>query len=332
MGALGRRHFLFTGAAYLVAASTRAQPLRTMPRIGIIFNSSPLDTVRGEKPAEPAMRAFLEGLREWGYAEGSSVLIERRSAEGHLDRLEAIVRELAELPVDVIVVSGNAATLAAKKVTATVPVVSAGMATPVELGIVESLSRPGGNITGNVPAFGAEIATKRVELLRQLVPKAKRVVYFATSIGGKIEQETRNAATTTGFVLVFVDAQLPNIEAGLANAEREDADALLVASTTPLYPHRDRIVRFAARLRLPDVYGIREAVEAGGLASYGGDTRETWRRAARYVHRILRGAKPGELPIEKTDRYQLVLNQRRARALSIAIPKSLLQRADEVIE
>ena len=206
MGAVRRRRILLAGAAYLIAARTRAQPLRTMPRIGIIFNSSPLDTVRGAKPAEPAMRAFLEGLSEWGSTEGRNVLIERRSAEGQLDRLEAIVRELAELPVDVIVVSGNAATIAAKKSTATVPVVSAGMATPAELGIVESLSRPGGNITGNVPAFGAELAIKRVELLRQLVPKAKRVVYFATSIGGKVEQEVRNAATTTGFALVLVDA------------------------------------------------------------------------------------------------------------------------------
>jgi putative ABC transport system substrate-binding protein len=302
-----------------------------MYRIGIVFNSSRLDTVGGEKPTEPAMRAFLEGLSEWGYAEGRNIVIERRSAEGKLDRLEAIIRELALLPVDLIVVSGNAATIAAKRATATVPIVSAGMATPVELGIVASLARPGGNITGNVPSFGAELGIKRIELLRQLVPKAKRVTYFATSVGGQVEGEVIAAAATMGLTLVLVDAQLPRIEAGLAQVERESADALLVASTTPLYPHRDRIVEFAARLRLPDIYGIREAVEAGGLASYGGDTNEYWRRGARYVHRILSGAKPGELPIEKMDRYSLVLNQSRARALNIAIPQSLLQRADEVI-
>ena len=150
--------------------------------------------------------------------------------------------------------------------------------------------------------------------------------------GKDIADEIASAAKAMGLALVYVDARLPRIEAGLALVERENADALLVVPTVPLYPHRQAIVDFAGRMRLPDIYGIREAVEAGGLASYGGDTYAAWRRAARYVHRILAGEKPAEMPIEKTDRYWLGLNSGRARALGIAIPRALRERADAVIE
>jgi putative ABC transport system substrate-binding protein len=305
---------------------------RRIPRIGVVFNSAPLGAVQREKPAEPVMRGFLQGLRESGYTEGGGVIIERRSAEGNLERLETIIRDLAELPVDVIVVSGNAATLAARKVTATIPVVSAGMATPVELGIAASLARPGGNVTGLVPAFGRELPMKRLELLRELLPDARRVAYFGTRPAGELPEDIRSAAATMGLTLVFVDARLPRVEAGLAELERQGTDALIVAPLTPLYVHQRTIAEFAARIRLPDIYGFQEAVEAGGLASYGIDSHEAWRRAARYVGRILDGAKPGDLPIEQMDRYRLVLNRKRARQLDIAIPRALLQRADEVIE
>ncbi len=333
MSYLARRRILLAGAASLAARTVRAQPSRKTPRIGIVFNSLSLDAVLGENPAEPVMREFLVGLREWGYAEGRNVSIERRSAEGQLDRLVNIIRDLADMPADVIVVSGNAATLAAKRVTATVPIVVAGMATPVELGIVASLARPGGNITGTVPAFGQELGVKRLELLHELLPRAKRVVHFATETtpGEEIPNEVESAAKTMGLTLVHVDAHLPRIEAGLHQAERQDADAVLVVPTVPLYPYRNRIVEWAAKLHVPDIYGIREAVEAGGLASYGGDTYDLWRRTARYVHRILSGAKPGELPVEKTDRYFLMLNRERARALGISIPKAVRLRADHLI-
>jgi len=311
----------------LIAPALRAQAQQRVPRIGIVFSTSPLSAVTGDKPSEPVMREFLIGLREQGYAEGRNIAIERRSAEGNLERLEAIVRELAALPVDVIVVSGNAATLAAKKATSTVPIVSAGMATPVELGIVADLARPGGNVTGLVPAFGQELQIKRLELTRQLLPNARRIAYLYTP-GTEFQDEALRLAARLGFVVAMVEARLPGLEAGLEQVERERADALLTASV-PLYRHLKRIVAFAATARLPDVYMFREAVE---LVSYGGDTHYTFRRTAQYVHRILSGAKPGDLPIEKTDRYALVLNRARARALGIAIPMALLQRADEVID
>jgi putative ABC transport system substrate-binding protein len=329
---VSRRHVLLAGGAWLVAPAARAQQPRKVPRIGIVFNSVRLADVTGDKPAEQVMRAFLDGLRELGYVEGRNISIERRSAEGQLERLEPIMRELAALPVDVIVAAGMAATLAAKKATSTVPIVSSGMTAPVENGIVASLSHPGGNVTGTVPAFGQEIGLKRLELLRQLVPKARRVVYLGVKNTGEISEEVRTEAARSGLTLSFVDAQLPHLDAALAQIERENADALMAIPVVPLYTHQRQIVQFAARVRLPDIYGFHEAAEAGGLASYGGDTFDAWRRVARYVHRILAGAKPGDLPIEKTDRYRLVLNQRRARALGIAIPPALLQRADEVIE
>lgn len=326
---LQRRRLLTACGAVLIAPALRAQAQQRVPRIGIVFSTSPLSAVTGDKPSEPVMREFLLGLREQGYAEGRNIAIERRSAEGNLERLEAIVRELAALPVDVIVVSGNAATLAAKKATSTVPIVSAGMATPVELGIVADLARPGGNVTGLVPAFGQELQIKRLELTRQLLPNARRIAYLYTP-GTEFQDEALRLAARLGFVVAMVEARLPGLEAGLEQVERERADALLTASV-PLYRHLKRIVAFAAMARLPDVYMFREAVEAGGLASYGGDTHYTFRRTAQYVHRILSGAKPGDLPIEKTDRYALVLNRARARALGIAIPTALLHRADDVI-
>lgn len=336
MARSGRRRILLAGAAALVVPAARAQPQRQSARVGIVFNTLALGAVGGERPREPLMREFLLGLRDDGWVEGRNIVIERRSAEGKLDRLESIVRELSQLPVDVIVVSGNAATLAAKKATSTVPIVSSGMTNPVETGIVSSLAHPGGNVTGIVPAFGNELAVKRVELLRELLPRARRVAYFGTNVtagpAGEVPEEVLIAAKAMGLALTYVDARLPDLSAGLAQLAREGADALIAVPSVPLYPHRQVIVEFAAAARLPDIHGFREAVEAGGLASYGGDTYQTWRRTARFVHRILSGAKPGDLPVEKTDRYWMMLNAGRARALGIVIPPALRQRADEVIE
>lgn len=335
MATEGRRRILLAAAASLAARALRAETARRSARIGIVFNTFALTAVAGDKPAEPLMREFLQELRDSGWVEGRNIVIERRSAEGKLDRVESIVRELAQLPVDVIVVSGNAATLSAKKATSTVPIVSSGMANPVETGIVSSLAHPGGNVTGIVPAFGNELAVKRIELLRELVPRARHVAYFGTNVSsgsaGEVPQDVRAAATAAGLALTYVDARLPDLAAGLVDLARERHDALMVVPSVPLYPHRRTIVEFAVRTQMPDIHGFREAVEDGGLASYGGDTYVTWRRAARFVDRILGGAKPGDLPIEKTDRYWMVLNARRARELGIAIPPSLRQRADQVI-
>jgi putative ABC transport system substrate-binding protein len=326
-----RRRILLAATAALLAPALRAQQPRKSARIGIVFNSFRLADVQGDKPVEPVMREFLAGLREHGWIEGTNIVVERRSAEGKLERLESIVRELVALPVDVIVTAGHAATVAARKVTATVPIVSSGMTSPVENGLVASLAHPGGNLTGTVPSFGSETAVKRLELLRELLPAAKRVVYFGTRTADEVPAEVRAAATGMGLTLVYVDAGLPRLETGLAQAEKERPDVLMAVPTVPLYPHQRAIVAFAARTRLPDIYGFSEAVEAGGLASFGGDTADAWRRVARYVHRILQGAKPGDLPVEKSDRYKLLVNRTRARALGIAIPTALAQRA-EIVE
>jgi putative ABC transport system substrate-binding protein len=181
-----------------------------------------------------------------------------------------------------------------------------------------------------VPSFGPETGLKRLELLRELVPSAKRVVYFGTKTADAVPAEIRAAASAMGLTLVYVDAGLPRLEAGLSQAEKERPDALMAVPTVPLYPHQRAIVAFAARTRVPDIYGFQEAVEAGGLASFGGDTFDAWRRVSRYVHQILQGARPGNLPIEKTDRYKLLVNRARARTLGIAISPALAQRAEFV--
>jgi putative ABC transport system substrate-binding protein len=182
-----------------------------------------------------------------------------------------------------------------------------------------------------VPACGPETAIKRLELLRELVPAARRIAYFGTKTAEEVPKEVHAAAAAMGMTLVYIDAGLPHLEAGFAQVAKERPDALMAVPTVPLYPHQHAIVAFAARTRLPDIYGFHEAVEAGGLASFGGDTRDTWYRVARYVDRILQGAKPGDLPIEKTDRYRLLVNRTRARALGVAIPPALAQRS-EIVE
>jgi putative ABC transport system substrate-binding protein len=324
-----RRRMVAAAAALLAMPPRSALAQATLPRVGIVFNTASLDSVQGTRPDAVFMRGFLAGLGELGFVEGKTVRIERWTAAGQLDRLEGIVRELASLPVDVIVVSGEVATLAARKATDTVPIVAV-MATPVELGIVASLARPGGNVTGVVPTFGRELSVKRLELLRELVPGARRVAYLGLATSGEIPDAVRVAASAMGVALVFVDARLPRIADGLAQLERERVDALLVPPLTPLYPHVEAIAASAARLRLPDVYGSEEAVDAGGLASYGNDTHDAWRRCGRYAARVLKGEKPATMPVEQMDRYRLVVNRKRAQALGIPIPAAVEQRADRI--
>ena len=326
-----RRRILLATAATLLAPALRAQQPRNAARVGIVFNIHPLADLQGDKPADPLMREFLAGLREHGWVEGRNLVVERRSAEGKLDLVEGIVRELAGLPVDAIVVAGHAATLAARRATSTVPIVTTGMINPVESGLAASLARPGGNVTGSVIDFDMGVHRKRLEILHELLPKARRVVMLYNKETMGPAAETKAAAKSLNLTLAYVDAQLPDIDAGLRLVEAERPDALLVTPTVPLYGYYRRVVAFAARARLPDVYGIREAVEAGGLASYGADTYETFRRTAGYVHRVLQGAKPGDLAIQKSDIYKLAINAKRARTLGIAIPPALAQRA-EVVE
>lgn len=206
------------------------------------------------------------------------------------------------------------------------------MISPVEESLVASLARPGGNLTGTVPAFGQETGVKRVELLHELVPRTRNVAYLGTRLTERddIPPDVVAAATALGLTLLYVLAELRDLETSLREVERGEPDALLVVPTVPLYPYYRTLVAFARRALLPDVHAFQEAVEAGGLASYGGDTYDAWRRTARYVARILDGAKPADLPIEKTDRYRLRINGARTRALGLAIPPVLALRAEIV--
>lgn len=208
------------------------------------------------------------------------------------------------------------------------------MGTPVELGVVQSLARPGGNITGLVPAFGRELQIKQLELIREMLPKAKRVAIFdvkeeRTQLG---EEAMRQTATGMGLTLVFVDAQLPRIEAGFAQLERERVDALSISGSAPPFMHRNRIVDFARKTQLPDFHTYHQAVDAGALASHGHDPYDIFRRAAGYVDRILKSAKPAEMPVEQIERYTLVLNLKTAKALGLTIPLAVRIRAERVIE
>jgi putative tryptophan/tyrosine transport system substrate-binding protein len=333
-----RRKSIFSAALAFVAsfsfAAAFAQTTPKPPRVGFVLGSAPLSTMVGVEPAETVMRGFVHGLRALGYVEGENVVIERRSAEGKLERLDKILRELADAPADVIVVTGNPMALLAKKVTSTVPVVVAGMATPVELGLVASLARPGGNLTGLAVSFGPELAIKRLELIRELLPNARRIAW----LGLKQEwdhpgnKQMRAAATGMGLMMSLVEAQPTRLEAAFEEMRRDRPDAIYVSGTAPLFVHRKAIADFAASIRVADFYLHSQAVEVGGFSSYGHDAYDLFRRAAGYVDRILKGAKPEELPVEQIERFALVLNLKTARALALTIPQSFLLRADRVIE
>ncbi|MGQ0512223.1 MAG: ABC transporter substrate-binding protein [Betaproteobacteria bacterium] len=330
-----RRGFVaLVGGAVVAPLVVVAQPARRLPRVGFVLNSAVPATMEGAEPKETVMRGFVHGLRALGYEDGRNIAIERRTAEGRLERLEGLIRDLAQAPVDVIVVTGNTMALAAMKVTSTVPVIVAGMGTPVEHGIVRSLARPGGNVTGLVPTFGMEYALKRLELIRESLPNARRVAVFGikeerTAAG---VNELSDAAARLGFALVFIQAQLPSMDAGLAQLERERVDAVDVAPLAPLFVHIDKIVDVARRARIPDFHGFHQAVDSGALASYGHDAYDLFRRAAEFVVRILNGASPAEMPVEQIERQSLVLNLKTAKALGVTFPQAVLLRADRVIE
>jgi len=329
-----RRRFLLTSMAGAFAAplAAGAQAARRSPRVGIVLASAPLPTMAGPEPAQIVMRGFIHGLRALGYVDGQNISIERRSSEGVPERQEDLILGLAQIPVDVIVVPTNRMALLAKKITSTVPVVAL-MDAPVESGIVQSLARPGGNVTGLTLA-GDVPGGKRLEIVRQVLPKGSRIAF----LGRKEEwssqegQALRGAARSLGLTLFLADVQMPLLGPALERLDRERVDGLFVSANPVFFVHVKQIADFAARLRVPDFHLYAHAVEAGGFASYGHDAYDLFRRAAGFVDRILKGANPREMPVEQVERYALVLNLKTARALGLTIPQSVLQRADRVIE
>jgi putative ABC transport system substrate-binding protein len=310
-----------------------AQQSAKVPRIGMLVASSP------ESPTGRAVRdAFRQGLRELGYVEGQTIALELRWAEGKLERFPDLAAELARLKVDVIVVGNRPAALAVKHVAPTIPIVVGVMQDPVTDGLVQSLARPGGNVTG-LTLLAPELVPKRLQLLKEAVPGVSRVaaLWHPAAHGERtmrdMVKDTEVAARTLGVQLQLLGVAGPNdFDMAFSAMTRERADALIVFAGPILYGEHRRIVDLAAKHRLPAIYAWREAVDSGGLMSYGANIPDLFRRAATYVGKILKGAKPADLPVEQPTKFELVVNLKTAKALGLTIPASLLVRADQVIE
>ena len=311
--------------------AARAQKAAKAPRIGYLgYSSPPLErNLVGE---------FQQGLRSIGYVDGQNVAIEYRSAEGKLERLPALAAELIGLNVDIIVTLATPGALAAKQSTNTIPIVVAAMADPARDGLVASLSRPGGNVTG-ATFLGPELIPKRLGLLKEVVPGASRVavlwhpgVYSERTMGDMLN-ESEAAARTLRMQLQLLGVGSANdFDGAFSTMSRDRTDALLVFPSPMLYLEYRRIVDLVTKIRLPAVYPWREAVDAGGLMSYGASIPGMLRHAAFLVGRIFNGAKPADLPIEQPTKFELVVNLKSASALGLEIPPTILVRADEVIE
>ena len=305
-----------------------AQQPGKVHRIGILWPTS-------LSAGQPRLEAFRQGLRELGYVEGQNIAIEVRSAEGKVERLPGLAAKLVRLKVDVIVAAGTQAALAAKQATSTIPIVMAAVGDPVATGLVASLARPGGNLTG--PSLMLpELIGKQLELLKEVVPKVSRVAVLwnsANPLGPPQMREAEGAARALRVRLQLLDVRDPNdFDTAFAAMTKERAGALLVIPDVVFVTHRARVADLAAKSRLPAVYWTRELVEAGGLMAYGANIPDMYRRAATYVDKILKGTKPGDLPIEQPTRFELVINLKTAKALGLTIPQSVLLRADEVIQ
>jgi ABC-type uncharacterized transport system substrate-binding protein len=324
-----RRAFItLLGGAAAWPLGARAQQSGKMPRIGFLGNSTAALESNLVGP-------FREGLRDLGYEEGRSILIEYRWADGMYERFPVLIAELIALNVDVIVTAGTPAALAVKKATTSIPLVMIAVGEPVETGLVASLARPGGNATG-VSSLSYGIQGKRLELLREMVPSISHVAVLWNS-GSPImiiqERETRAAAEVLGIKMLSLGVRtLEEIEQAFAAILRERPGALFVLADRLFLHHRKRIIDFAIEQRLPGVYAYRELVEVGGLMFYGPSYADLHRRTAAYVDKILKGAKPGDLPVERPVKFVLALNLKTAKTLGIEVPLQLQQLADEVIE
>jgi putative ABC transport system substrate-binding protein len=305
-----------------------AQQAAKIPRIGYLST----------RHYAPQQEAFLQGLRDRGYVEGRNVVIEYRDAEGQLERLPALAAELVALKVDVIVAAaGTLPALAAKQATKSLPIVFIAVGNPVTSGLVTSLARPGGNLTG-LSAQSPELTSKWLELLTQAVPGANRVAFLwqPGGTGGTDKELLKGAevaARALGVRLQFVEARAPaDFDRAFSEVTRARAGALTVLSTPMFANEQRRLVDLAAKNRLPTMFSFRGYVDAGGLMSYGPNLADLFRRAATYVDKILKGAKPADLPVEQPTKFELVVNLKTAKALGLAIPPSVLARADDVIE
>ncbi|MBB4373665.1 putative ABC transport system substrate-binding protein [Bradyrhizobium sp. cir1] len=324
-----RRTFvaLLGGAVAARPFAARAQQ-KAMPVIGVLATGAP-------DSASPFLRAFRQGLGEAGYVEGRNVAIEYRYAEGHYDRLPALAADLVGRNVDLIMASSPPSALAAKSATSTIPIVFRGGADPVADELIASLARPGGNLTG-VITVANELIAKRLELLSELVPRAgvfALLVNPNTSTAEHVIREVQQAARAKGLQLHVLKAGSESeIDAAFASLIQLHADALVVAADPFLSSQRERLAALAARHAVPAIYAWRENVAVGGLISYGSNLASAFRMVGVYAGKVLKGAKPADLPVEQPTKFELVINIKTAKALGLTVPPSLLTSADEVIE
>ena len=317
------------GILLAVSAAGAQQPART-PRIGVLLNGSPAAAARN-----PRMQAFYQSLREFGWVEGQNVAFERRYAQGQYGRLPDLAAELARLNVDIIVTASTPPAKAAKSATTSIPIVMLDPGDPVGTGLVMSLARPGGNVTG-VASIAPDLAAKRLQLLKEAAPKVSRVAVLFNAAIPPAEvalRELQAAAQTLGVQVGPVGVEGPSgFEDAFGAIAKERATALVVFPDPLTFTNQERIIAFAAKGRLAAMFGAREFVDAGGFMSYGPNYPGMFRRGAYYVDRILRGTRPTDLPVEQPTRFELVINLKTAKALRLTIPPSILIRADQVIQ
>src|SRR5919109_873090 len=325
-----KRFFGFALCATLFALSysASAQQPAKVPRIGFL-SATPASGIPDR------IEAFRQGLRELGYLEGKNIYIEYRWAEGKIDRLSELAAELVRLNVNVIVAAGPQATRRVKEATSTIPIVMGFHNDPIGSGAVASLARPGGNVTG-LSTLAPEISGKQLELLKEIVPKLSRVAILGNSTdpgNSQVLKETERAAVALGVQNLYLDVRSPeDIEVAFRMASKARADAVLALASFLLTSQRKQLVGLAMKTRLPSIYDRQEFVEDGGLMSYSVSSTDLFRRTATYVDKILKGAKPADLPVEQPTKFELVINLKTAKQIGVTIPPNVLFRADKVIK
>jgi putative ABC transport system substrate-binding protein len=318
---------LFVVVLLAVAVIAEAQQPTKIPRIGFLSATS-LSIISAR------IEALRQGLRELGYVEGKNIVIEWRSAEGKADLLPALAVELVRLKVDIIVAAGTSDTRAAKEATTTIPIVMTQDTDPIGTGFVASLARPGGNITG-LSTLAPEVSGKRLELLKEIIPKLSYVAVLGTSTRTGNAQSLKEVELAAGAFKVQVQyldvLDVKDIETVFRAATKGRAEAVLVLQAPVFFSHRQQIVDLAAKSRLPAIYPQTEYMEAGGLMYYGANTPDLFRRAATYVDKILKGAKPAQIPVEQPTSFEFIINLKAAKQIGLTIPPNVLARADKVI-
>jgi putative tryptophan/tyrosine transport system substrate-binding protein len=320
--------FLLVGLPLASVHLTEAQQPKKTPQIGFLLAPS-------RSAVSESLDSFRKGLRDLGYLEGQNIVIEYRYAEGKFDRLPDFAADLVRLKVDVIAAGGSPAIQAARDSTRTIPIVMTGLTDPVAWGVIASLDRPGGNITG-LSLGGYELIGKRLELLKETVPRVTRIAFFWTSQSPAPDmrsKETQAASQALGLRIQSLEVRGPNdFEPAFQAALKGRAGGLTVEPSPVFTTNRHRILSFAAKNRLPGIYPWREYVEDGGLMSYAPSLSDLYRRAAYYVDKILKGTKPADLPVEQPTKFEFIINLKTAKQIGVAIPQSVLYRADKVVK